>query len=89
MQQYVLRLDGCGSYFGKELAHGGIYRGEGNKLVGHVYKCEIKSGSLRHGEIGAGQTVGLTDTAAHRHTVDGVAEAFLGYRNQKGYGGVG
>ncbi len=44
---------------------------------------------MRQVEILMVQTICLSDTATHGHSVYGMAQAALGHRNQKGYRGIG
>lgn len=80
----------CGPllHAGEQLAHGGVDGCVGHETVGHIDKCEVEACAGWHGVEVALQAVCLADTSAHGHTVDGMAQTFLGHGYEECHRGV-
>lgn len=66
---------------GKQTFHGILHPGIGKTFGGHIYEGYIGR-KIRRYQM-AVETVGLAYHATHTHTIYGMAETFLGNRDQK------
>lgn len=67
---------------GEHFGHGAQCLGVGCDGVGHIYKGNVDAGTRRGKEVTA-ETVCLAASAAHLHTVHGVAQAFFWHGDEE------
>ncbi len=71
------------------MLHGTADTGVRLCFVGDIDECHIDAFFVGQGMVPVGEAVGFAYSAAHKYAVDGMAQAFFGYRYQKGCRGIG